>query len=147
MSRRVDTERAMSSENIELVRHFYELQRQGDERHLELLAEDLVYRPVAEITETGEYYGRDGYRRYVDTFLTDIAWRDLEWTDTSYRVSGDNVIVRIEMAGHGRSSGAGVSARVFVVLTIRDGMIARVEDFVDRDEALAVAGLEESEGQ
>jgi hypothetical protein len=36
----------------------------------------MVYRPVFEITETGEYYGMDGSRRLMEEFLSYSAWRN-----------------------------------------------------------------------
>jgi steroid delta-isomerase-like uncharacterized protein len=131
----------VSSENVELVERFFELFQQGEWKHLELLAEDVVYRPVAEITDAGEYQGRDGYRRYMEDFFDDSWWGELSYEVTSYREHDDNVIARIEMTGQGRRSGADVSARVFAVFTIEDGQIVREEDFTDRDEALSAAGL------
>jgi hypothetical protein len=52
----------MSGENLEVVRRFIDLGRDRDWSQLEMLAEDVVYRPIAEVTETGEYRGRAGYR-------------------------------------------------------------------------------------
>jgi ketosteroid isomerase-like protein len=53
----------VSQQNVELVKSFFELFQQGEWRNLELLADDVVYRPIEEITGTGEFFGRDGYRR------------------------------------------------------------------------------------
>jgi ketosteroid isomerase-like protein len=51
------------------------------------------------------------------------------------------VIARVELRGHGRTSGLELATRVFQVFTLRDGKIIRLEDFVDRAEALAAVGL------
>lgn len=131
----------MSRENVELVERFFELFQQGEWQHLDLLAEDVVYRPIAEITDTGEYHGREGYRRYMQDFFDDSWWGEMTYEVTGYRDHDDKVIARIEMTGRGRSSGADVSARVFAVFTIAGGRIAREEDFTDRGAALAAAGL------
>jgi ketosteroid isomerase-like protein len=131
----------MSRENLELVERFYELDRQREWKHLELMAEDVVYRPIAELADSSECRGRSAFRRFMEHF-----WFEGEWSDISYRVTGyrdhdDKVITRFELTGHGSKSGAGVSARVFCVFTIADGEIVHLQDFTDRSEAVAAAGL------
>jgi ketosteroid isomerase-like protein len=130
----------VSRENLELARWFIELGRKGDWSRLALLAEDVLYRPIAEITETGEYHGREGFRRYMEGFLEDGWAKDLSFEGTSFRAYGDKIIVRIQLSGHGRASGLDFGARVFQVLTFRNGQIARIEDFIDRSDALRAAG-------
>lgn len=135
----------MPHEPLELVRRFYELSRAGGWQQLELLSGDVVYRPIAEITEAGEYRGRDSFRRYMESFF-DSGWAEgLEYPEPSLWVNGDSVIARIEFAGHGRTSGLDFTARVFVVHTVRHGKIVRVEDFIDRADALAAAGYEDGD--
>jgi ketosteroid isomerase-like protein len=51
------------------------------------------------------------------------------------------VIARVELCGHGRTSGLELATRVFQVFTLRDGIIVRLADFVDRAEALTAAGM------
>jgi ketosteroid isomerase-like protein len=118
-----------ASPNVEVVRRFYQRAGLGDWSVLELLFEDLEYRPIAEIVGSGEYRGREGFRGYVEDFET--AWSDEH---------GDSVISRVELRGHGRTSGLELATRVFQVFTLRDGKIVRLEDFVDRAEALAAVG-------
>jgi len=43
----------------------------------------------------------------------------------------------------GRSSGIQVNAAVFAVVTLRDGLIVRVDEYTDRRDALQAAGLSE----
>jgi ketosteroid isomerase-like protein len=43
----------------------------------------------------------------------------------------------------GRSSGVQVNAAVFAVVTLQDGLIARLDEYTDRREALEAAGMEE----
>jgi ketosteroid isomerase-like protein len=131
---------AMSEENLELARRYIELSRRRDWSQLELLSDNVVYRPLAEVTETGEYYGRDGFRHYMEGFLESDWAEDFTFDGTSFREHGDAVIVRIEMRGKGRASGIDFSARIFEVLTFKDGEIVRVEDFLDRDDAVRAAG-------
>ena len=43
----------------------------------------------------------------------------------------------------GKGSGVRVDQRVYNVLTLRDGRIARIEDYSDRSKSLEAAGLRE----
>ena len=128
--------------NLELAQQFVDLAVQRDWRQLELMAEDVVYRPIEEVTETGEYVGRDAYRGYMEAFLEGEWASDLTFGARSLREYGDAVIVRFEMTGHGRASGIDLDIRIFQVLHFSDGVIVRVEDFVDRAKALAAAGAQ-----
>lgn len=133
----------MSEENVELVRRFWELWREGEWGNLDLLAEDVIYRPIAEMPESGECRGREGFRRYMEGFF-DRDWsKDLASNPVSFRGYGDRVIVRVELSGHGRSSGLDFSGRVFQVFTVRGGEIVQIEDFIQRSDALKAAGLRE----
>lgn len=123
-----------------LARRFIELGRKGDWGRLDLLAEDVVYRPIAEITEAGEYHGREGFRRYMEDFFESDWARDLTLGETTFRDQGNSVVVRIELTAKGRGSGLDFGARVFEVLTFSDGRIVRIEDFLDRDDAMRAAG-------
>jgi ketosteroid isomerase-like protein len=131
---------AVSDETLELARRFIELGRRRDHSQLEMLAHDVRYVPIAEVTEAGEYHGRDGFRRYMKGFIESGWAEDLTWEAAGYTDHGDAVIVRIQFAGQGRTSGLSFDARVFQVLRFRDGEIVSVEDFLRRDDALRAAG-------
>ena len=138
----------MSRESVELVRRFFKLALNNDVHHgdwpqLDLLAEDVIYNPVADMAEARPCRGRDQFRRLMEDFHLQGWSDDLSWQPTSFRDFGDRVIVRVEFAGHGRASGAEFSGRVFAVYTVRDGLIVRIEDFVDRAQALEAVGLSE----
>jgi ketosteroid isomerase-like protein len=130
----------VSEENLELARQFVELGRCRDPSQLDMLAEDVRYVPIAEVTEAAEYHGRDGFRRYMKGFIESGWVEDLTWEATSYADHGDAVIVRIQFGGKGRVSGLSFDPRVFQVLRFRDGEIISVEDFLRRDDALRAAG-------
>jgi ketosteroid isomerase-like protein len=130
----------VSEQNLELARQFIELGRRRDPSQLDMLAEDVRYVPIAEVTEAGEYHRRDGFRRYMKSFIESGWVEDLTWEATSYADHGDAVIVRIQFGGKGRVSGLSFDPRVFQVLRFRDGEIISVEDFLRRDDALRAAG-------
>jgi hypothetical protein len=81
------------------------------------------------------FHGREGYLRlwrYWRDAFDDIRWDPEEMLDF-----GDKLLVTTEQRGHGSGSGVGVSKPVFQVFTLRRGLVARQEDFLDRDEAMA----------
>jgi anthranilate synthase/aminodeoxychorismate synthase-like glutamine amidotransferase len=127
--------------NAQLVRRFYALVQEPGWAQLELLADDVVYRPIAEIADGRECHGREAFRAYMEEFFYGGDWGDVAFAHTSYREHGDKVIARVAMTGQGRASGAEVQGRFFSVSTVRDGRIVELEDFTDRSEALAAAGL------
>ena len=53
------------------------------------------------------------------------------------------MVVTARHRGRGRESGVAVDARFYEVYTLRDGKIVRVDEFVERAEALEAAGLSE----
>jgi ketosteroid isomerase-like protein len=133
----------VSQENVEIVRRAYELVEEGDwSGNLRFLSPDVVYRPLAMFTETHEVRGRDAYRRFIDSFME--AWSD-DFTirPVTRRDYGDAVIARLQYTGHARASGIEISERMFSVYWLQDGKITRIEDFVQRHEALEAVGLRE----
>jgi ketosteroid isomerase-like protein len=55
----------------------------------------------------------------------------------------DRVVVMARQHGPGSSSGADVSLKFAQVLTLRAGKIVRVDNYLDRGQALEAAGLRE----
>lgn len=125
--------------DVMAVERFLELGRTNDPTRLDLLADDVVYRPIAEVTEAGEYRGRDGYRGYMDDFF-EGDWADnLTYDVEEVEPLGHAVMTRVKLSGVGHASELPFGARVFIVFTLRDGEIVRIEDFLDRDEAVRAA--------
>jgi ketosteroid isomerase-like protein len=56
---------------------------------------------------------------------------------------GDDVLVVAREHGRGAISGATVSARIFIVITFRNGKILRYREFYDEAAALEAVGLSE----
>ena len=89
----------VSSRKLALAEQFIELTRARDWSRLELLSDDVVYRPIEQITETGQYVGREGLRSYMEGF-TESGWASsVDVGAATFLQVGDAVIVRIELAG------------------------------------------------
>ena len=129
------------SRNLEVVRRGYEALNEGDiERALTDIHPDVVWRTyLVPGPGGGTYRGHDGVRE---------LWADVRNVFGDYRNepeelidAGDRVVAFICIRGRGTRSGAEVEARIAHVFTLRDGRIAHVDSFEDRDEALRAAGL------
>jgi ketosteroid isomerase-like protein len=71
------------------------------------------------------------------------AWNDLHW-DVERIFEGDGVVVSFyRSVSTGRKSGIEVARDLTGLHHIRGGLIARDRVFLDRDEALKVAGVRE----
>jgi len=125
---------------VELVRRFNEaMYRHDSDVELDLLAADVVYRPIATFPESEERRGRDGYRRFREGL--EEAWAaGSSWHLDTIRPYGDAVIALYKFSGRAQASGIEVSGGVFQVYRFRDGKIASIEDFADRDDAVRAAG-------
>ena len=102
---------------------------------------DILYRPVPNFPDSQERQGLGAMRRWMEEWHD--AWADDYTTQVeSVREYGDVVIALLRFTGHAKASGVEVAGGIFQVIGFREGQIALVEDFTDRDEALKAAGVE-----
>jgi ketosteroid isomerase-like protein len=154
-----DTPRVMSQENVDIVRHFFEALRRsigawersrsfadavktGDippetTEVLRYLSPDMAWRPIFS-SET--YRGFIEVARGWDELLEASADYGLELLDAT-SLDADRVFVTFGPTLEGRFSHIHVNAEVFAVVSLRDRLIARWDEFTDRSEALAAAGV------
>jgi ketosteroid isomerase-like protein len=79
----------------------------------------------------------EGFADYFETWER-LALRPEEVIDT-----GNELIVFVHEVARGRERGMVVETDTATVQTLRDGLIVRVRNFMDRSEALEAAGLRE----
>jgi ketosteroid isomerase-like protein len=99
--------------------------------------EDIEYLPME---ERGAIHGHDGLRRYFERWME--SWDELKLALTEIEEAGDRVFNGIVVDGRGSMSGIEVTMTYWQVWLFRDGRAARWEEYLDRDEALAAAGLD-----
>lgn len=102
------------------------------------------YRPSGDLMPPdleAAFHGRDGYLRLWRYWLD--AFEDIRWDPEEILDLGDKVLVTTQQTGKGSGSGVSVTERVFQLFTLRQGLVARQEDFLDHAEALEAAGLSE----
>jgi uncharacterized protein len=141
LNRARDTARAMSQENVEVVRAGFEAWNAGDmDAFRELLAPEVSLRPVEDWPEPGPFVGREPVLRWLGQ-LRDAWDADALEATSDFIDAADRVIVRFTWrgVGHGPQSNMEFTG----VWTVRKGRLALVEFFWDHAEALEAAGLSE----
>jgi ketosteroid isomerase-like protein len=129
-----DTGRAMSQENVEVVRRFLLLE--VDEA-LTYVDPDIVWNPA----EESATQGHDAVRASLVRWKSE--WDDYELLPEEFEHMGDRVVAAVRLRGRGRGSGIEVDARFYEVYTLREGKILRMDQFTQRSEALEAVGLRE----
>jgi ketosteroid isomerase-like protein len=131
----------MSQENLEIVRSAYAaLAEHGLEAVLGLA--DPAFEtttPAALASEPGTYRGHEGARRWFASFGD--AMEDVRLEAQELTAVGDKVVVDTMLRARGRATGIETRQRAFLVWTVRDGLLMRLDTFAERGQALEAAGL------
>jgi ketosteroid isomerase-like protein len=134
----------MSEENIEIYREMVEaFNRGGVDEILDFFADDVeVYDP--DLPGGRAYRGRDGVRRVIEQMLSGAE--STEVREYEFVPAGDRVVGLTQTYLRGDGGGPEVELREAHTMTFRDGKIVYWRLYLDRNEALADAGLEAREG-
>jgi len=133
---------SISRENAAIVRSVYAafngLARSGGvdsyvETHFH---PDCEYQPVE---EAGAVHGHGALTSWIARWLE--AWEDAWDEIIEVIASGRMVVATIRVHGRGRKSGMEISQKLFDVHELRDGKLARIREYLTREEALEAAGL------
>jgi ketosteroid isomerase-like protein len=87
------------------------------------------------------YHGLDGLVEYLRAWLEPFSEYHVENLD--YIEAGDCVLVPTRQWGVGRESGTRTEIELTALFELRDGKVARIQQFDTLDEALEAAGLSE----
>jgi ketosteroid isomerase-like protein len=133
----------MSHENVEIVRHVYELlNADGIEAVLDLLAPDTVWHPFPEWIEKSEYRGYEGVREVAAVWTENFD--DFAIEVEEFRDLGNEVAALTVQTGKIKGSGDPVRQPVGVLWSdFRGGRIGEAYFFQSWQEALEPAGLRE----
>jgi ketosteroid isomerase-like protein len=131
----------MSQENVELVRGLAEaINSWNIDGVLALLHPEFeAYVPPEFSAEPDTYRGREGIRRYFDSFedaMDEIRYHPEELWD-----AGDSVVAAVRLTARGRQTSIPVEQRFVHVWAFRDGMAIGVRTYASASEALEAAGL------
>ena len=135
----------MSQENVELATRFYEPAHSKRELLAMMPRTMALCHPEVEWSapEDGTIYqGREGVRQRLEEWLESFDEYRYE-VQQIIDCGGDEVLVEAREVGRGMVSGAEVRSTNYELLTIREGMIARIREFYNEGDALEAAGLSE----
>ncbi len=129
---------AMSAADVEMVRSGFEtLAQDGVEGLLRLVHPEFeMTTPVGLAAEPDTYRGREGMRRYWDSFGDGME--GVEFVARDFEDLGEGRVLNTSvLRGRGLSTGIEVSQEVVLVWEIRDEMAYRVGVFASVEEARA----------
>jgi uncharacterized protein len=130
------------SDSVQLVIDGYERYNSGQRiPDLQFWREDAEYHASSEDPDSSVHRGIAAIQRHFGTW--EEAYPDLRVEPVEVAGNGDTVFAWVRFVGHGASSGVPIDMQIAHVHTIRDGRVARLVEFSDRDEALAAAGIAE----
>jgi ketosteroid isomerase-like protein len=138
----------MSQANVEFIEGLFTAAESMDKQALLEILPDVI----AQVADPGIEWVEDPTRadatvhRGHDGVLA--SWRQWldQWDEYETEVEdvidcGDDVFVSAREQGRGLASGATVSSRLYVVVTVRSQKITRWREFYDEDAARVAAGL------
>jgi len=131
----------MSQEKIDALRAVYDEWAKGNfQAGGDLWDQRVLFIPIAELPDSGDYHGPDGVARFMRGFLE--SWTRYTIAAEDFSEVGDSVVVATRQHGIGRDSGiAGGPSQQTHVWTFRGGVVIRFEAFPNRTEALEAVGL------
>jgi ketosteroid isomerase-like protein len=138
-----DTWRAMSQENVDVVRRMVRAFNDGDIEALVAECDPAVEWEEQFIPGVDPLYrGHEGVRRWWSAVIEDVGevLGSLEARIVEVRETGDTVIGSLRLEGVGASSGVRVPMHVHMVATFRDGKVVRRQVFTTGAEALEAVG-------
>jgi len=133
----------MSQQNVEVVRRIERAFNEGDIDALVAELDPAVEweeQPIPGIDPI--YHGHEGVRRWAEAIMGQELGA-LQAHVEGFTDAGDAVIASTRISGAGQSSGVEVQMHVQLVVSFREGKVARRQVFQRREEALEAVGLRE----
>ena len=130
----------MSEENVETLRTAYEgASARGAEGFLEQAAEDIVWTSDPRFPGGGRYDGKENVRRWLDEL-----WIYQEFSmNVEEIIDLDDGALGVTRCHAVPADAPRVDWQWCHLVLFRDGLIAQVQSFLDREAALEAAGLSE----
>ena len=128
------------TENEQLIWQGYDAWNNGDWVRMEaLLAPDFEVDATDRVLNPDRYEGIEGFRRLAGEMAE--VWDSWEIEPLEFVENGDLVFVAHTVRARGKGSGIEVEQIYWSVWTLRDGKGAKLALYVDRERALAAAGV------
>ena len=138
----------MPEGNLDKTREGFEaLRRAFETRDFNPYVEEYIdpeveWVPFNALPDSSGYHGREGVRRRLTELIEPFDRPRFE-VEEIIDDGNDRQVVQLRMSGQGKASGAAVDVRFYQALTLRAGMVVRVEWYTERAEALEAVGLSE----
>jgi uncharacterized protein len=130
----------VSEDNLEIVRAAYEAGNRGDwDEFFGWFHPDAEWETDPRVPNAGIYRGHEDVRRFIED-----QGRPFESTIAEIErliPSDDRVLAPVRVRRRLRGSTAEVDVRIGHLWTLRDGKVARIQAFAERQRALAAIGL------
>ncbi len=133
----------MSQANVERMERLVGAFNEGLDAWMACHAEEVVHTTVPDWPEGGTYQGRESVRRlWVEVLDT---YPDYELTlDKATDAGGGRVLSKLSVWARGAASGADVTSPLYIVAAFDDeGLVSRIEYFLEHRQALEAVGLSE----
>jgi ketosteroid isomerase-like protein len=128
------------SQNVDIVRATFEAYEAEDFDALaERMHPDVEMHEWPEGPDSRVYHGMDGILQAREEWAK--AWEYIRAEPRRFVESGNQVFIHIRNIGKGRGSAIELDLDGFAVYTLRESKVAKVQFFMDREAALAAAGL------
>jgi ketosteroid isomerase-like protein len=135
----------MSQANVEAFKRVVEAANRRDvEAALEELDPEVEWHPVIQVLLRGEatvYRGHQGVRDVLRE--ADEAWAETHYEFSEIRDLGDRIVAIGRFRARGKESAAEVESPLGYVVQFKNGKAIRMWSYLDPNEALEAAGLEE----
>jgi ketosteroid isomerase-like protein len=132
----------MSQETLEaFARRVAEAFSLGLDEYMALHAPDVVHVTAPEWPEGGTYRGTEAVRGLWESMFAAQDYR-AELEDVVV-LEDSRVLSTLRVHNRGVASGVATTTVIYTVGTEREGLISRIEYYVDRGQALEAAGLAE----
>jgi hypothetical protein len=138
-----DTRRAVSQENLDIIRRFVDRFREAGEPVWAEIDPDAEFVIDPGSLLAGTYRGHEGFRELLR--LTNEVMDDFRYEVDDMVDAGDSVLVLGRLSARGVQSGATGGQSGAVVVWMRDGRIVAYRSYFDRGEAFAAVGLAEQD--
>jgi ketosteroid isomerase-like protein len=133
----------MEQDNRELLRLVFEAFNGGDDDALVAMwHEDAELYGFPGVPDAPDVYrGRDGLRGWLANLRR--TFEDVRFEPKDVTLKDDVGVIEVAASAKGAGSGVPIEWTAFLVVRVRDGKVARIQAFVDREEAFAAAGFVE----
>jgi len=127
---------------MDLARRMIEWFNEGDSDTAQAHSTvDVEIVPLRAAMEDTVYRGPNAFAVFGAD--NDDAWEELHFEPEALRDAGEQIVAIGRLSARARATGADVTARLALVLELRDGLFSKLRTYVDVADALEAAGLGE----